>query len=115
MKISHICHTRRLNSWLLVRRIKQFLSSLRKAARVREKDFLGVFMVAENYTVLLVPEVGIADWFEPSVSTKASTEISTVYTQMRNGEQVEDGEQPPHLSGLSIKQGNQDVRFFFCL
>lgn len=69
-------------------------------------------MVAENCIVLLVPEVGIADWFEPSVSTTASTEISTVYAQMRNGEQVEDVEQPPHPSGLSIKQGNQDVRFF---
>lgn len=40
-------------------------------------------MVAENCIMLLVPEMGIADLFDPSVSTNESTEISTVYVQMR--------------------------------
>lgn len=40
-------------------------------------------MVAENCIILLVPEMGIADLFDPSVSTNESTEISNVYVQMR--------------------------------
>lgn len=40
-------------------------------------------MVAKHCIMLLVPEMGIADRFDPSVSTKDSTEISTVYAQMR--------------------------------
>lgn len=89
------------------------LGSLRTSPRVTEKDLLGVFMMAENCIMLLVPEMGIADLFDPSVNTNESTEISTVYAQMRRrGERWRVASTPLRVKYQAEKPGGY---FFFCL